>query len=60
MNDREENLLGFIIVDDATESVKMLFDDGDNYFEELSYMMLDRETDDKNYKKLINLIASSR
>ena len=54
------NLLGFIIVDDATESVKMLFDDGDNYFEELSYMMLDRETDDKNYKKLINLIASSR
>ena len=54
------NLLGFIIVDDATESLKMLFDDGDSDFEEVSYMMLDRETDDKNYKKLINLIASSR
>ena len=54
------NLLGFIIADDATESLKMLFDDGDNTFEEISYMMLDRETDDKNYKKLINLIASSR
>lgn len=54
------NLLAFIIVDDALESVKILFDDDDKYFDEISYMMLERETQDGTYKKLINLIASSR
>lgn len=48
--------LGFIIADDVTEKIKMLFDDNDYNFEVLSYSALERE--DKNqYKKIINLLA---
>ena len=55
------NLLGFIICDESTESLKVLFDDGSNVFDEISFSMLDRETQDGGtYKKLINLIANSR
>lgn len=55
------NLLGFVICDESTESLQVLFDDGSNVFDEISFTMLDRETQDGGtYKKLINLIASSR
>jgi hypothetical protein len=48
--------LGFIIADDVTEKIKILFDDNDYNFEVLSYSALERE--DKNqYKKIINLLA---
>jgi len=48
--------MGFIIVNDVTERVQMLFDDNDLSFETLSYSSLERE--DKNqYKKVINLLA---
>lgn len=53
------NLLGFIVADDATETLKMLYDDGSKTFEEHSYTMLSREQDG-TFKKLINLIASSK
>ena len=54
------NLLGFAIVDDAVESVKFMFDDGNRYFEEFSYKMLGRETEAENYKNMIKLMANSR
>lgn len=48
--------MGFIITNDVTERVQMLFDDNDLSFETLSYSSLERE--DKNqYKKVINLLA---
>lgn len=48
--------MGFIIANDVTEKVQMLFDDNDISFETLSYSSLERE--DKNqYKKVINLLA---
>lgn len=48
--------MGFIITNDVTEKVQMLFDDNDLSFETLSYSSLERE--DKNqYKKIINLLA---
>lgn len=55
------NLLGFVICDESTESLSVLFDDGSTVFDEISFTMLDRESQDGGtYKKLINLIANSR
>ena len=54
------DLMGFAICDDSNESIKMIFDDGDDYFEEVAYRMLERETEGGTYKKLINLMAASR
>ena len=49
------NLLGLMIADEATESVKILYD-GYSEFELASYRALDREASDKEYKKMVNLI----
>ena len=51
------NLMGLVIVDDSIEAAYFLFDDGSNAYERISYELLDRETDDKNYKKIVNLLA---
>ena len=53
------NLMAFGIVDEATESFRILFDDDSKTFEEISFMMLERESN-REYKKLIQLMASSR
>lgn len=53
----EYSCLGFIIADDITEKVKMLFDDNSTNFEVLSYTSLERE-DKSQYKKLINLMVN--
>lgn len=53
----EYSCLGFIIADDVTEKVKMLFDDNSTNFEVLSYTSLERE-DKSQYKKLINLMVN--
>lgn len=50
------NLLGFIIVDDSTESLKIMFDDGDKEFEILSYNALEKDTSDNAFKKAITLM----
>lgn len=50
------NLLGFAIVDDVIESVKVMFDNGNNAFEEISYRMLERENSDSSIIKTINLM----
>ena len=49
------NLLGFIIADDSTEVMKVLYD-GDSEWEDLAYRMLERETDSQ-YKKILNILA---
>ena len=49
------NLLGLIIADETTESVKVLYD-GYNEFEVLAYNSLERDLSDRNYRKVINLI----
>lgn len=54
------NLLGFAIVDDALESVKFMFDDGNRYFEEFSYRMLAKETETETYKSMLKLMANNR
>ncbi|MBR6289291.1 MAG: hypothetical protein IKR19_08150 [Acholeplasmatales bacterium] len=49
------NLLGLFIVDESTESVKVLYD-GYNEFEVVSYVALERDFSEREYKKTINLI----
>lgn len=54
------NLIAFAIADDATESLKIMMDDGERNFEEYAYRMFERESKDGTYKKLINLMAASK
>lgn len=55
------NLLGFGIVNDVMESLQIMFDDDNNYFEELSYKMLQRENrDNDNVVKALSLINKVR
>ena len=51
------NLMGLVIVDDSIECAYFLFDDGSNSYERISYEALEKETDDKNYKKIVNLLS---
>ena len=51
------NLMAFVIVNEATECVKFLFDDGDHEYETLSFSHLERESADGSYKKVINLMT---
>mgnify|MGYP000965901431 CR=1 FL=1 len=53
------NLLGFGVVDDNNESLKIMFDDGNLYFEEISYKMLERESKNDDFVKAITLLAKS-
>ncbi len=54
------NLMGFAIADDSNEVLHLLLDNGSKNFEDISYRMLERETQDGTYKKLINLMAASK
>lgn len=54
------NLMGFVIADDSNEVLHLLLDNGSKNFEDISYRMLERETQDSTYKKLINLMAASK
>ena len=54
------NLMGFIITNDAEEVAWMIFDEEDPYFEKISYTMMERETSDGQYKKIVNLISKMR
>lgn len=51
------NLMSFVIVDEAAESVDFLFDTGDDVFETLSFNHLEREASDGSYKKVVNLMT---
>ena len=54
------NLMGFAIADDSNEVLHLLLDNGSKNFEDISYRMLERETQDSTYKKLINRMAASK
>ena len=55
---RGYNLMCGIIVDEVTEKVDILFDDGDKNFETLSFASLERDSDTGQLKKIINVMAS--
>lgn len=54
------NLLGFGIVNDVLESLNIMFDDDNNYFEELSYKMLQRENNNDVIVKAMSLMNKVR
>lgn len=55
----EYNLLGIIIADESTEVVKTLYA-GNDMWEQQAYSYLEKESNDKSYKKIINLIGQNR
>lgn len=50
------NLMGIIIVDEEIEVARFLYD-GEKYFQDYSFNVLERETGDNSYKKVVNLIS---
>lgn len=50
------NLLYFVIVDESSESIKILIDGSDDY-EVYPFSALEKENKDDTYKKVINLMA---
>nr|DAE82424.1 MAG TPA: hypothetical protein [Caudoviricetes sp.] len=54
------NIMCFIVVDEALEKVHFLFDDGTTAYETVSFSHLEREANDGQYKKIINLLSKSR
>ena len=51
------NLISFAIIDESSESVKFLFDTGDDVYETIPLTKLEREQKDGMSKKVINLMA---
>ena len=51
------NLLCLIIVDEQTQVARFLYD-GEKYFQDYSFDMLERETGDGSYKKIVNLLST--
>ena len=51
------NLNRFIIANDIEESLMCVEDNDDPTYETLAYTMLERETSDGQYKKILNLMA---
>lgn len=53
------NLLGIMIADESTETVKILYS-GHDMWETQAYSYLEKESNDKSYRKIINLIGQNR
>lgn len=51
------NLISFAIIDESSESVKFIYDTGDDVFETIPLSKLEREQRDGMSKKVINLMA---
>ena len=51
------NLMDIIVVDESLEVAKFMFDDGDGVYETLTFDALEKESNDKGYKKVINLMS---
>lgn len=51
------NLISFAIIDESSESVKFLFDTGDDVYETIPLSKLEKEQKDGMSKKVINLMA---
>jgi hypothetical protein len=52
------NLLGLFIVDESLEVVKVLYR-GNVMFEQQAFNYLEKESNDKSYKKVINLLGQA-
>lgn len=55
----EYNLIGIAVVDDSTESVRFIFDTGDDEYELYSFGSLKKE-DKVDYKQMIQILAGGR
>lgn len=51
------NLLGISVIDTSLESVDFIWDTGDDIYEKLSFDSLERETDNRQFKKVVNLMT---
>lgn len=51
------NLISFAIIDESSESVKFIFDTGDDIYETIPFSKLERDQRDGMSKKVINLMA---
>lgn len=51
------NLISFAIIDESSESVRFLFDTGDDVYETIPLSKLEKEQKDGMSKKVINLLA---
>lgn len=55
---QEYNFMGIVIADEPAETADFIWDEGnDANYETLSFRNLERESDDRNYKKIINLMT---
>jgi hypothetical protein len=50
------NLMGFVIIDEATEVDRFLWDNGERYYETITFNNLEREQSGGEYKKALNLM----
>ena len=57
---RGYNFIGVGIVDAVNEKIKFLYDDGTKNFETISFMALEREQSNGEYKKMINTLVKGR
>ena len=53
------NLVGIVIIDDSTESAKIIFDTGDDEYEPYTFKTLKRD-DKMDYKQMIQLLAGGK
>lgn len=51
------NFMSMVLVDEATEVAKFIFDTGNDMYENLSFTNLEREANDSGTKKIINLMS---
>jgi len=54
------NLMSVVIADESSEIGKFIFDNGSDLYEHISFRSLERESSDRDYKKLVNLMAKNR
>ena len=57
---RGYSFMAAVIIDEVTEKVDFLWDDGNKRFETLSFMSLEREEANGTYKKVINMLSKGR
>lgn len=54
------NLMCVVIVDEALEVAKFIYDENDPMWETISFTHLEREASDNAYKKVVNLMTKAR
>ena len=54
------NFMCVVIIDEAGEVAKFIFDTGDDIYENLSFRSLERESANNDYKRIVNLMSKMR